>query len=69
MSASNSKVRVTQRVPYQTEVTTQDVDADTIGGSDGELTLYKNEKCVAIYAAGKWVSAEFVSALAGGLPS
>lgn len=67
---SNNKVRVTQRVAFQAAVTTHDVVADTIdGGVDDELILFKDEKVVAIYASGSWLSAAFVSALAGGLPS
>lgn len=34
-----------------------DIDADTIGGADGELILFKNEQVVAIYAAGCWANA------------
>lgn len=45
------------------------IDADQIGGADGELVLFKNEQCVAIYALGVWESACFKSARAAGLPS
>lgn len=62
--------------PFKAEVlvilkggASQIVDADQIGGADGELILFKNEGVVAIYANGHWLSAAFMTALAAGLPS
>ncbi len=46
------------------------IEAAEIGGCDGDLILFdKDNKVVAIFARDTWVSAAFVSALAGGLPS
>lgn len=61
------KIRVTQRTPYTKDFFVTDVDADEIGGADGECILFKNEKVVAIFAKGLWVSALKVDP--GSLPS
>lgn len=39
------------------DLTVTDVEADTIGGAEGELALFQGEKLVALFALGMWMSA------------